>query len=132
MIVDKNRRGELFYYMHQQVIARYNMERFSNKMKRVERFIDWKASIKEAYFPKLDSLVASRSWPARVTGQKLQNIRRDVDGLIIDVDDLIRWRDRIYDAIHSGVVRDVGLPLKNLFRTYILLFSARDKETASH
>ncbi|XP_019754719.2 phenoloxidase 1 [Dendroctonus ponderosae] len=106
VIVDKNRRGELFYYMHQQVIARYNLERFSNKMKRVERFIDWKASIKEAYFPKLDSLVASRSWPARVTGQKLQNIRRDVDGLIIDVDDLTRWRDRIYDAIHSGVVTD--------------------------
>lgn len=77
-------------------------------MKRVERFIDWKKAIPEAYFPKLDSLVASRSWPARVADQKLQNVNREVDGIKLDVDDLTRWRDRIYDAIHSGVVRSVN------------------------
>lgn len=78
-------------------------------MARVERFLDWKAPIKEAYFPKLDSLVASRSWPARVTNQRLQNIRREADGLILDVDDMTRWRDRVLAAIHSGMVMDVSV-----------------------
>ncbi|XP_060525566.1 phenoloxidase 1 [Cylas formicarius] len=105
-VVDKNRRGELFYYMHQQIMARYNFERLCNKMKRVERFLDWDQPIKEAYFPKLDSLVASRSWPARVANQKIQNLKREVDGITLDIDDMKRWRDRIYDAIHSGSVRD--------------------------
>ncbi|KAF7284741.1 hypothetical protein GWI33_021611 [Rhynchophorus ferrugineus] len=105
-VVNKNRRGELFYYMHQQVMARYNFERLCNGMQRTERLIDWDRPIKEAYFPKLDSLVASRSWPSRVTNQTLQNVRREVDGIIVDVDDLKRWRDRIYNAIHSGAVRD--------------------------
>ncbi|XP_066260110.1 phenoloxidase 1 [Euwallacea similis] len=105
-IVNKNRRGELFYYMHQQIVSRYNFERLCNNMQRVERFIDWDGPIKEAYFPKLDSLVASRAWPPRVTGQKLQNLRREVDGINLDVDDMKRWKDRIYNAIHSGVVRD--------------------------
>lgn len=77
-------------------------------MKRVERLIDWGAPIKEAYFPKLDSLVASRAWPARVTGQKIQNLNREVDGVKMDIDDMKRWKDRIYEAIHSGQVRDVS------------------------
>nr|XP_023022213.1 phenoloxidase 2-like [Leptinotarsa decemlineata] len=104
-IVDKNRRGELFYYMHQQIIARYNFERFCNQMKRVERFLDFDEPIKEAYFPKLDSLVASRNWPARVANQRLQNLRREVDQIYLDIDEMKRWRDRIFDAIHSGVVK---------------------------
>lgn len=104
-VVAKDRRGELFYYMHQQIIARYNVERMCNKLSRVERYIDWKAPIKEAYFPKLDSLVGSRSWPARVSNTTIQNLNRSVDQIKLDVDDLIRWRDRIFDAIHSGFVR---------------------------
>ncbi|XP_023309916.1 uncharacterized protein LOC108904736 [Anoplophora glabripennis] len=105
-VVDKDRRGELFYYMHQQVVARYNFERLCNKLKRVERFINWKEEIKEAYFPKLDSTVASRSWPARSANQKLSNLKREVDQIVLDIDDLERWRDRIFEAINRGVVRN--------------------------
>ncbi|XP_049822107.1 phenoloxidase 1-like [Aethina tumida] len=106
VVVDKNRRGELFYYMHQQIIARYNFERLCNNLKRVERYIDWKKPIKEAYFPKMDSLVASRAWPARVANQVIRDLRRESDQIVTDVDDLIRWRDRIFDAINTGVVRN--------------------------
>ncbi|XP_030746158.1 phenoloxidase 1-like isoform X2 [Sitophilus oryzae] len=105
-VVNKNRRGELFYYMHQQIMARYNFERLCNKMKRVERLIDWDEPIKEAYFPKLDSLVASRGWPARVENQRIRNLRRETDGLKLDLDDLKRWRDRIFAAINSKSVTD--------------------------
>ncbi|GJQ85376.1 PPO1 [Trypoxylus dichotomus] len=108
-VVNKNRRGELFYYMHQQVVARYNLERFCNNLKRVTRFNEWKDPIEEAYFPKLDSLVASRAWPARVTNQRLSDLRREQDQITQDIDDLYRWRDRIFNAIHSGTVtRDDG------------------------
>lgn len=89
-------------------IFRYNFERLCNKMNRVERFMDFDQPIKEAYFPKMDSLVASRSWPARVANQKLSNLRREVDQITLDIDELKRWRDRIFDAINSGTVRLVS------------------------
>ncbi|XP_012280424.1 phenoloxidase 2 [Orussus abietinus] len=103
-IVNKDRRGELFYYMHQQIIARYNCERMCNYLGRVKRFINWREPIPEGYFPKLDSLVASRSWPARSSGATLKDINRPVDQLLFDLQDLERWRDRIYEAIHTGSV----------------------------
>lgn len=108
-VVNKNRRGELFYYMHQQIVARYNFERLCNKMERVTRFIDWRKPIKEGYFPKMNSLVASRAWPPRVSNQTLSDINRPVDQISIDLDDMYRWRDRIYAAIHAGTVTDVSL-----------------------
>lgn len=76
-------------------------------MKRVERLIDWRKPIKEAYFPKLDSLVASRAYPARVANQTLQDLNREQDQIRADLDQLGRWRDRVFEAIHSGVVKDV-------------------------
>ncbi|GLV31116.1 Prophenoloxidase 2 [Carabus blaptoides fortunei] len=69
-----------------------------------ERLIDFRKPIPEAYFPKLDSLVSSRGWPARVSNQTMANINRESDQVKIDIDDLLRWRDRIYAAIHSTSV----------------------------
>ncbi|XP_017796963.1 PREDICTED: LOW QUALITY PROTEIN: phenoloxidase 2-like [Habropoda laboriosa] len=103
-IVNKDRRGELFYYMHQQIVARYNCERLCNRLSRVKRFLNWREPIPEAYFPKLDSLVASRTWPSRTGGAILKDINRQVDELNFDIQDLERWRDRIYEAIHTGSV----------------------------
>ncbi|XP_045467590.1 phenoloxidase 1-like [Harmonia axyridis] len=105
-VVNKNRRGELFYYMHQQVIARYNIERLCNHMRRVERLMSLRTPIKEAYFPKLNSLVASRSYPARVANQTPSDLNRSVDQIQQDIDDMERWRDRIYAAIHQGYVEN--------------------------
>ncbi|XP_031828652.2 phenoloxidase subunit A3 [Nomia melanderi] len=103
-VVDKDRRGELFYYMHEQIMARYNCERLCNRLSRVKRFINWREPIPEAYFPKLDSFVAGRTWPARPGGAVLKDINRPVDQLDFDLQDLERWRDRIYEAIHTGSV----------------------------
>ncbi|XP_076749949.1 phenoloxidase 1-like [Xylocopa sonorina] len=103
-IVNKDRRGELFYYSHEQIIARYNCERLCNRLPRVKRFINWHEPIPEAYFPKLDTLVASRTWPARHSGAVLADINRPVDDLNFDIQDMERWRDRIYEAIHAGSI----------------------------
>lgn len=103
-IVDKDRRGELFYYMHQQIVARYNFERFSNRLPRVGRLNDFRAPIPEGYFPKLDSLVASRSWPPRVSGAVLKDLNRELDQIRLDIADLERWRERFFEAINQGSV----------------------------
>lgn len=105
-IVDKDRRGELFYYMHEQIIARYNFERFSNRLPRVGRLSNFRAAIPEGYFPKLDSLVASRSWPARISGAILKDLNREVDQVRLDISDLERWRERFLEAISQGSVVD--------------------------
>ncbi|XP_057318501.1 phenoloxidase 1 [Microplitis mediator] len=103
-IVNKDRRGELFYYMHEQIMARYNCERLCNNLNRVQRLNNLREPIPEGYFPKLDSLVASRTWPSRPADTRLKDINRPVDSLQVDISDLERWRDRVYDAIHTGSV----------------------------
>ncbi|XP_055837715.1 phenoloxidase 2-like [Episyrphus balteatus] len=103
-IVAKDRRGELFYYMHQQIVARYNLERFCNNMARVKRFNNLREPIAAGYFPKMDSLVASRAWPPRGPNTKISDLNRETDQIKVDIDDLERWRDRIYEAIHQGFV----------------------------
>lgn len=108
-IVNKDRRGELFYYMHQQMVARYNMERFSNNLSRVERYNNFREPIPEGYFPKMDSLVASRSWPPRFTNTAIKDLNRELDQIKLDIADLERWRDRIFEAIHQGYVVDVSV-----------------------
>ncbi|XP_054082817.1 phenoloxidase 2-like [Zeugodacus cucurbitae] len=105
-IVNKDRRGELFYYMHQQVVARYNLERFSNNLARVVRFNNLREPIAEGYFPKMDSLVSSRAWPPRVEGTILRDLNRELDQINVDVSDMERWRDRIFEAISQGFATD--------------------------
>ncbi|KAK7794457.1 hypothetical protein R5R35_003821 [Gryllus longicercus] len=98
--VNKDRRGELFYYFHQQIIARYNFERLSTELSRVKRLLNWREPIPEAYFPKLNNGLASRVWPPRQADARLQDVRRS--DAVIDILDLERWRDRIMEAIHTG------------------------------
>ncbi|XP_054279415.1 phenoloxidase 2-like [Macrosteles quadrilineatus] len=103
-IVAKDRRGELFYYMHQQIMARYNFERFSVNLARTKRLLNWRDPIPEGYFPKLDSLVSSRVWPPRTSNTILSDVNREVDQIKFDIQDMERWRDRFYQAIHTGSV----------------------------
>lgn len=101
-IVNKDRRGELFYYFHQQILARYDFERLSNSLGRVKKLDIWHEPLEEAYFPKLDNLLASRVWPAREKFTQLHDVDREAQQLTFDLDDLKRWKNRILDAIHSG------------------------------
>ncbi|XP_068086815.1 phenoloxidase 1 [Anabrus simplex] len=104
IVANKDRRGELFYYMHQQIIARYNMERLCNRLSRVKRLLNLRDPIQEAYFSKLSTRQASRNWPGRASNAVLQDISRPKEGLFFDIQDLERWRNRIYDAIHQGYI----------------------------
>lgn len=88
-------------------MARYNFERLSNNLARVARFNNIREPIQEAYFPKMDSLVASRAWPSRAANTKLADLNRELDQIKYDVNDLERWSSRFVEACHQGFVMDV-------------------------
>ncbi|CAH2093737.1 unnamed protein product [Euphydryas editha] len=104
-IVAKDRRGELFFYMHQQVIARYNGERLANSLSRTKKFSNFREKIPEAYFPKLDSLTTSRGWPPRQANMQWSDVNRPVDGVVVTLNDMDRWRRNIEEAIATGLVK---------------------------
>lgn len=107
-IVAKDRRGELFYYMHGQIIARYNAERFCNRLGRVKALNNLRERIPEGYFPKIIRSVNNRAYPSRVSNSALQDLTRIEDETYIEIAEVERWRDRIHNAIDQGYVVEQG------------------------
>ncbi|KXJ82708.1 hypothetical protein RP20_CCG011780 [Aedes albopictus] len=105
-VVRKDRRGELFFYMHSQLIARYNIERFCNRLARVKSLTNLREPIPEAYFPKMIRSSNARSYPGRHANITLQDVNRVDNNTNVQVNDLERWRDRILEAIDQGFVLD--------------------------
>ncbi|XP_012266915.2 phenoloxidase 1-like isoform X1 [Athalia rosae] len=105
-VVNKDRRGELLFYMHSQIMSRYNFERLCNDLKRVERWSNWREPIREGYFPKLDTVLSSRAWASRPANSVISDVNRPVDQVQFDIQDLERWRDRIYEAIQTQTIQN--------------------------
>ncbi|ALC42161.1 PO45 [Drosophila busckii] len=105
-IVNKDRRGELFYYMHHQIIARYNVERYCNNLKRVAPLNNVRDPVPEGYFPKILSSVLNRTYPARISNQQLRDVDRP-DGKV-ELSALEQWRDRVLAAIDRGFVENTS------------------------
>ncbi|XP_076338209.1 hemocyanin B chain-like isoform X2 [Tachypleus tridentatus] len=95
----KDRKGELFYYMHQQMCARYDCERLSNGMPRMEPFHNFHDTL-EGYSSHLSSSINGLPYPSRPDGMTLQDLKE------VSIQELERWRDRILDAIHIGHLED--------------------------
>lgn len=75
----------------------------------MERLIDFNEPINLGYFPKLDGIISGRTWPGRVANLKMQDIKRGFEEITVKLGDMERYRQRIYDAIHSGTYRMVYL-----------------------
>ncbi|XP_053674090.1 uncharacterized protein LOC128724390 [Anopheles nili] len=101
-IVRKDRRGELFYYMHQQTMARYNTERYANGLAHVVPFRNLREAIPEGYFPKITRSSDGRSYPARHPNESLSDLKRVEDGVIVSIADMELWTSRILEAIDNG------------------------------
>nr|CAA34643.1 hemocyanin e [Aphonopelma sp.]CAA34772.1 unnamed protein product [Aphonopelma sp.] len=95
----KDRKGELFYYMHQQMCARYDCERLSNGMRRMIPFSNFDEKL-EGYSAHLTSLVSGLPYAFRPDGLCLHDLKD------IDLKEMFRWRERILDAIDSGYYID--------------------------
>ncbi|NP_001301064.1 hemocyanin AA6 chain-like [Limulus polyphemus] len=96
---EKDRKGELFYYMHQQMCARYDCERLSNGMHRMFPFNDFHEEL-EGYSPHLTSLISGLNYGTRPDGLKLHDLHD------VTIQDMERWRERIHDAIDLKMVHD--------------------------
>ena len=95
----KDRQGELFYYMHQQMLARYDTERLAAGLLRVEPFSNYRSLVAEGY----DANLAGYS--NRPANAPLGNAAM--------VQDLELRRDRLRDAATSGtlVTADGSIPI---------------------
>nr|AAZ40336.1 hemocyanin subunit II [Carcinoscorpius rotundicauda] len=103
----KDRKGELFYYMHQQMCARYDCERLSNGMHRMLPFHNFDEPL-AGYAPHLSHIASGKYYSPRPDGLSL----RDLGDIAIS--DMVRMRERISDSIHLGYVIDSEGNHKNL------------------
>ncbi|GAB0090958.1 hypothetical protein DMENIID0001_057440 [Sergentomyia squamirostris] len=103
-VVRKDRRGELFYYMHSQIVARYNADRLCNQMSRIHPLDNLREPINEGYFPKISRIAINQNFPPRLPNTKLQDIIRPEDSIMLKVDDLERWIRNITEAIDQGFI----------------------------
>nr|ADD70249.1 prophenoloxidase [Panulirus longipes] len=102
-----DRKGELFFYMHQQMLARYDMERLSVGLTRTEKLENWRIPVPDGYFSKLTVNNTSRAWGTRQDNSMLMDFKRQDLGLDpIDITDIEIWRSRLLDAIHQGYMID--------------------------
>lgn len=77
-------------------------------MNRVIRLNNLEDVIEEGYFSKLDSLVAGRSWPPRLANQRISDVNREAEGVVISIEQFKIWTHRIYEAINTGEVITVS------------------------
>ncbi|XP_050092731.1 phenoloxidase 8-like [Anopheles aquasalis] len=115
-IVRKDRRGELFYYMHQQTVARYNLERFANGLSSVRPFENLRDPVQEGYFPKITRSSDGRSYPARHPNQVLSDLNRVEDEIVVRIADMENWTERILHSIDNGFAQAANgqrIPLDN-------------------
>ncbi|KAJ8679159.1 hypothetical protein QAD02_014946 [Eretmocerus hayati] len=106
VVVNKDRRGELFYYMHHQLLSRFNTERLCNNLARSKPLDNLRETIPEGYFPKLDQIIAGRAWPSRPSNMKLSNVNRTADGFAVTLSQMESWRDALIKAMISRRMRD--------------------------
>ncbi|GFW91446.1 hemocyanin F chain [Trichonephila clavipes] len=100
----KDRKGELFYYMHQQMLARYDCERLGLGLQRVIPYHNFDQKI-GGYASHLVSVINdSMMFASRPAGLTMQDVNRD--GQQIQVEELERFKDRILQAAHLGMVID--------------------------
>ncbi|GAB6029837.1 Polyphenol oxidase 1 [Chamberlinius hualienensis] len=88
-----DRQGELFYWMHRQMMARYDAERLSNLKPRTRPIQNWHEPILEGYNPHLKIVKSQYHYafrPARTTLKDLPELPRSK---------LQRWTSALYDTI---------------------------------
>ncbi|HEX2202064.1 MAG TPA: tyrosinase family protein [Longimicrobium sp.] len=103
----KDRHGELFFYMHQQMLARYDVERLAVGKPPVAAFADYRERIAEGYDP--GSLLEESGFSVRREDLPLRDIT-DPAGPYTLADQETR-RERFRDAIQTGVFAGASPPV---------------------
>jgi len=115
----RDRQGELFAYMHQQMLARYDFERLSRGLPRVVPYgpgYGWNKPLKEGFNPKLKF---SSARPANLSlGSENYSFAKT------STEELEKFKDRIQFAIARGFLYDknevkVKMTMNNLGNTIL-------------
>uniref|UniRef100_A0A240PKK2 Tyrosinase copper-binding domain-containing protein n=1 Tax=Anopheles atroparvus TaxID=41427 RepID=A0A240PKK2_ANOAO len=101
-VVRKDRRGELFYYMHNQMLNRYQADRFAQGLGRVEPLASFRNPIRIPYYPKLLRTANNRTFPARYANMLVSDVVRVSDRINLTIDAVETWIARVLEAIDSG------------------------------
>lgn len=67
---------------------------------------NFRERIPEGYFPKISRSLNNRAYPGRPNDLFLQDVNRDDDQ--VEIAEVERWRDRIFQAIDQGYVVEQG------------------------
>ncbi|KAG7164723.1 Phenoloxidase 1-like [Homarus americanus] len=100
----RDRKGEIFFYMHQQMIARYDMERLSVGLRRVEKLENWRIPIPDGYFSKLTVNNSGRAW-----GTRQDNTYLKPNGDTIPLSDDVTSGKRGVDILGDTLEADADL-----------------------
>ncbi|XP_021955351.1 phenoloxidase 2 [Folsomia candida] len=106
----RDRKGELFFMMHREMLARYEAERLANNLTLTKPLKLDEGVIKEGYFPKLTDSNSGQLWGNRQQNSKLSDVNRLDDSnlpqgfRVITLEMMRRFRGRILEAIDSGMV----------------------------
>nr|CAR85691.1 hemocyanin subunit type 1 precursor [Sinella curviseta] len=98
----KDRKGELFWYMHHQLITRFDAERLSNDLNEVEA-LHWDKPIVEGFYPQT-TYRKGGEFPARPDNFMFHDLKDH------RVADLEAYEERIREAISAGVIFDAHDP----------------------
>ncbi|HYN87052.1 MAG TPA: tyrosinase family protein, partial [Ardenticatenaceae bacterium] len=98
--IAKDRQGELFWYMHQQMLARYDTERIALNLNPVVPFENYREMIPEGY--RTEAIIANR-YSGRDPDRLIANVRFNLGGgATLDVTDLEAARDQLREAARTG------------------------------
>ncbi|PNF43213.1 hypothetical protein B7P43_G15667 [Cryptotermes secundus] len=107
--VDKDRKGELFFYMHHQMVARFDAERLSNDLPAVEP-LEWDQQITEGFAPAA-TYENGQEFPMRPDNMKFCDLPS------LSVRDMKIVEGRIRDAIASSFVKTADSRLLSINNT---------------
>lgn len=96
----KPRQGELFLYMHQQMLARYDTERKAAGLDLVKPFDDYQEAADYGYDP---GAPLNESYPARPAGEAWADIKRADLQLTYTVEAQAQERDKLNNAVQTAV-----------------------------
>jgi tyrosinase len=105
----RNRQGELFYYMHQQMLARYDTERLALGLPLTQPLFDYAQPIAEGYAAELPG------FSNRAPNSVMRDLRFG-NGSSYRVQDHLQRRDRIANAATSGtlVTNGASVPISSV------------------
>nr|CAR85702.1 hemocyanin subunit type 2 precursor [Periplaneta americana] len=120
----KDRKGELFYYMHHQMVARFDAERLSNDLPVVEP-LEWDQKIVEGFAPGA-TYENGQEFPMRPDNMCFSDLP------FLTVQDMKIFEGRIRDAIASGYVKTVDSRLMSLNNTAGINLLGEIVESSTH